>query len=341
MSELKNLKNTIKVDNEEYNVNAVHSDSASKVDNKLTIYKMEHINAVPVEFDGSKEQSLSVVPAEGGTYNGPVMIENNDLSSAQPKQVLTYSNVEQLTEQLTGFSCYYWDGVTLTSIKKDSDEALGKASLIIGPEESLALLAEYVTKNQIDGMPTYWLYISDKSPYSIFLCTVDESIKLNLTSEKIVSPDNSEKHYEYTAKELYNHFNSLTSADNSLRAALNNLKSIVDSISGSSTVVINLVEINNTLEQNKQQIENIINGDIVVAKASSASYASEATKATKAISDNTTYDYSIDKGYYRSTANQATAYNTYANTITISTSEPPVNSGNPGDIWIKIPNSNA
>lgn len=339
MSEVKNLKNTLKIDNEEYNITAVHSDSASKVDNKLTIYKMEYVNATPVEFDGASAKSLEVVPATGGTYNGPVMIENNDLSSAQPKQVLTYSNVEQLTEQLTGFSCYYWDGSDLTSIKKDSDEALGKASLIVGPEKSLASLANYVTNNQIDGMPVYWLYISDESPYSIFLCTVDESIKLGLTSEKLVSPDNSANHYEFTAEELYNRFSSLTSADDNLRTALNNLKSVVDSISGSSTVIINLVEISNILEQNKQQIENIVNGKTVVAKATNASYATEATKATKAVSDNTTYSYSIDKGYYRSTANQATAYNTYANTITISTTEPPTNSGNPGDIWIKIPSA--
>ena len=340
MSEFKNLQNTIKVNGEDFNINAVHSDSASKVDNKLTIEQKG--NSVQgrktIEFDGTAQKSVSVVPSEGGTFSGPVFIENIALENAQPNQVLTYTNIEHLTEQLTGFSCYSWDGTSL-SPKNQSNEPLGKASLVIGPANYIDLLQTYMNNNQIEGTPTYCLYLSSTSPYSIYLCSKKETIQLVRTTEKLISAINP---IEWTADSINDKFNALISADRAINTDLANLELLVNAISGnasSDNVAINLIEIKNKLEQNETKIENIINGTdgTVVEHATNADFSTNATNATKASFDNTSYSYTIDKGYYRSTANTVTANNAYANTITISATEPSV--ANPGDIWIKIPSA--
>jgi hypothetical protein len=72
----KDLKNTIKFNDEteEYNINAV---KANHVANKLTIKSMGLSGnelANPVEFDGDEPKSISVVPANGGKFIGPIRV---------------------------------------------------------------------------------------------------------------------------------------------------------------------------------------------------------------------------------------------------------------------------
>ena len=70
----KNLQNTILLENEEYNINAVYSEEAGKVINPLTV---KESGVEVLDFDGSITGTIDYVPADrGGTFKGPVYREN-------------------------------------------------------------------------------------------------------------------------------------------------------------------------------------------------------------------------------------------------------------------------
>jgi hypothetical protein len=73
-----NLKNTLLIDGEEYNINAVEAKVAKRVDQQLTIKKSLTGNSMTTNaYDGSAPQTIEYVPATGGKYKGPVLLDTN------------------------------------------------------------------------------------------------------------------------------------------------------------------------------------------------------------------------------------------------------------------------
>jgi hypothetical protein len=75
------MDKTIVIDNETYNINAVHSDKATtadfassveKVNYELVINEKGHDGDTVVSFDGSSKKSLDIVPASGGKFTGKI-----------------------------------------------------------------------------------------------------------------------------------------------------------------------------------------------------------------------------------------------------------------------------
>lgn len=342
MPDIKNLKNILKVDNEEYNINAVHSDAATRVDNVLVI-KQSASDKEDISFDGGARREVSVVPSTGGTYTGTVYVQPVPENEAPAEeQLVNYGDIYKLVENLTGFSCYIWQvetdeqgdtirtlvGANKTEEDGEEREILDCASLIMGPESELASLAVYLTTTNVTNLPSYYLYICEEVPHNIYFGLEDRYVKL---SNELRSDINDDTTISYTAETLYNKFNEI---DNSLinteTRLTQNLEAekieiylkIANIIGGLDDDEFNLKSIKENLIDIDERIEKIINGETTVANATQATNASYATADT----DGRVFQ----TNYYRSAGNTD-----YSNTITISTANP--SGGNPGDIWIKIP----
>jgi hypothetical protein len=67
------LENTLEVDGELYDINAVHALVADQVSQKLIIQKqLSEDTQESLEYNGKEEKEIAVVPASGGTFVGPV-----------------------------------------------------------------------------------------------------------------------------------------------------------------------------------------------------------------------------------------------------------------------------
>ena len=67
------LENTLEVDGELYDINAVHALVADQVSQKLIIQKqLSETTQESLEYNGKEEKEIAVVPASGGTFVGPV-----------------------------------------------------------------------------------------------------------------------------------------------------------------------------------------------------------------------------------------------------------------------------
>lgn len=96
MAENLELEKTLKVDGQEYNINAVQAD---KVANKLTLKPMNLDGTVSAEgsgkwtiFDGSSAQSLNIVPAAGGQFEGKIRVPDL-VTAVNDKDVLNYKDI--------------------------------------------------------------------------------------------------------------------------------------------------------------------------------------------------------------------------------------------------------
>ena len=141
------LHNVLAIENEFYNINAVHSDAAAKVDNKLIIKQSKLEGADPndtdgnginysdpdqdgkvfddhidenIEFDGQVQKEVCIVPSDGGCFTGPVAIGNladyNVEKGTENSYIVNLGEIKHQLELLTGHPCWYWDGTKLEAI---------------------------------------------------------------------------------------------------------------------------------------------------------------------------------------------------------------------------------
>ena len=145
----KNLKKTLLIDNEEYNINAIYSDEAGKVTNFLTV---KESGKEIFEFDGSSAgNTIDYVSAEnGGTFSNPVYLSN---PTAEPydNEVITSGQINTRIVDLTGAPICLWDTSytpTATDIAnslymlKDSEDKAYKFTTITGTESDFYLLKD-------------------------------------------------------------------------------------------------------------------------------------------------------------------------------------------------------
>lgn len=112
MDDNRQLDKVINIDDTKYDVNAVHSDAAGKVDHKLTIKQDPKLD---VAFNGSADEEIEIVPKTGGEFLGSVRInsQNRDLGNTD---LLTKAEIENELSNLTGISWYEWDGEKLKPV---------------------------------------------------------------------------------------------------------------------------------------------------------------------------------------------------------------------------------
>jgi hypothetical protein len=138
------LEKTLLVDNQEYNVNAVH---ATQVDSNLIINQVGiEGTSTPTVFNGSTETEISIVPSSGGKFSGPICSESaiNVRTGEKIKNeaVLNYGDFNEviLKSLINNSILYNWSSKTLTPALEESTAVRG-ISLIVGTETELTSTA--------------------------------------------------------------------------------------------------------------------------------------------------------------------------------------------------------
>jgi len=157
----KELKNTIVIENstgteETFNINAVEAElahTANKLTSKLTLTKVNLTGEESsIEFDGSSNQSLKVVPAGGGSFKGRITVPNIGDTVTDQKSVLNWYDIKNkvvdgAVEELAKTSISYsWDGSNLsaaTDIPQSAFNKIHSISIITGNENNLKKFSAY------------------------------------------------------------------------------------------------------------------------------------------------------------------------------------------------------
>lgn len=146
----KNLKNTILIDTEEFNINAFNAINAEKADRATSAAvadKVEHkltINIAgqsePIEFTGEAEKSIDVISPAGGDFDGPITVPNAE-ENISDNTVLNYSDIKNkvIDQLINTTSLASWNGTELTFT--DEAENFNGVRLITGKENDLEAFA--------------------------------------------------------------------------------------------------------------------------------------------------------------------------------------------------------
>lgn len=184
----KDLYNILKVGDDVYNINAVHSDAAAKVDNQLEIKKSITGGEESITFDGTDYKSVSIVPSEGGTFTGPVEVKTlAELGLSEDEAdpyIINLGEIKQRLYELTGCPGFIWDGEKLDA-ELNSDNQIQKISIVIGSAEN------YVSFLEQNPPPTFFLYFCNNSGKMYLGLAENEYVELGTTTLRIVDAENS------------------------------------------------------------------------------------------------------------------------------------------------------
>jgi hypothetical protein len=92
------LSNILLIGSEEFYINAKRAEEASKVSESLLINCVGPKNVTQIGYNGEKQKSISVVPATGGTFVGPIFAESgiNVADKIRETTVVTVKDFETL-----------------------------------------------------------------------------------------------------------------------------------------------------------------------------------------------------------------------------------------------------
>lgn len=252
-AETRELEKTLLLDGQQYNINAVH---ATQVDNKLTLNKV-NIDGVTnsSEFNGAANVELSVVPAAGGAFSGPIRAKSatnvkDNSGHIKDDAVLNYGDFNNviLKSLINNSILYEWKYDAEASENKlipaiDSGNTISGISLITGTEHAL-----------INGTNGFAKENENKNylPAYLYICTDTNNI----------------------------YFGTSTSSTATRLAA--SAANLVDYDLGLNYNAENIKQLENTLEATANYLEtlssNITDGTIVAKQAEQADQADQATK---------------------------------------------------------------
>lgn len=323
MAANKNLENVIEIENENYNINAVHSDTAGQTTGKLTLKKKQLSGDEDVVFDGSSNRTVSIVPSTGGVFSGGVQLQSqpplNTTAEAELAKAVNLGSVKTIIKNLAGHPCCTWDGRNLAFETIEGDEdSLQKVSLITG---SSVNFPSFINQNP---KPVFFLYICTDNGAIYFGTSADAGyIQLGTQAHRAIDANTlvstTTAGRTWDADSISEAFEANTTA----HTEINNLMSEqLDALTALHNTDMG------TLSGTIASLEETLNSDIddVDSRIDSLISSSSTTAVNRAVKDGS--GTTIRTGYYRSAHNT-----TNANTITISTSDP--SGGTNGDIWIK------
>lgn len=176
----KNLTNTITIENEEYNINAKEADVAKKVQASLKINKSNLTDGTsePVDFDGSINKEVTIVPASGGKFTGRITVPPHPNATVDSVAVLNYGDLQSrvLPNLINNSVLYSWDGSNLDATTGD---AINSISIVKGSEDQVDEFAQY-NKTSANKLPTYLYVCSDSG--NIYLGTSESTDVQQLAS---------------------------------------------------------------------------------------------------------------------------------------------------------------
>jgi hypothetical protein len=140
----KNLKNTVLIENEEYDINAVYSDKAGEVVKPLKVSKSgTHV----FDFKGDVERVIDYVPAdEGGSFKKPVHILTPSENPTYT-EVITAGQIDNQLTNLHGSPICVWNTDNLNQLHslKADDNKTYKLTTIVGTEGSFEAFKNYLS----------------------------------------------------------------------------------------------------------------------------------------------------------------------------------------------------
>jgi hypothetical protein len=140
MAENLKLQKTVKIEDTEYDINAVYSDEAGKVSQPLIIKRSLATDVDTKKFNGSRNPAettiteINYVPATGGKFSNKVYFDKvyaADNSEVEAKSVINSSQINARITNLDGAPLYTWnaagDHQMQSLFYKDKEDNLDKA----------------------------------------------------------------------------------------------------------------------------------------------------------------------------------------------------------------------
>lgn len=338
------LDKEILVGDESYQVTAVHSDTADKVSNKLTINVAGPDNTTEaVEFNGEEEKVVNVVSTSGGTYTGQVKmeVEPTDITTTADNNnyyLTTVGAVKELVKDLDTQPLLTWANGELSTINGSGGSYPTGIKFVTG---STSDLGTFYT--EVESTNAYYIYLGfDNAGNLVTFLVVPGNSPICIGTRQLTQVGaESGQNQSLTYDSITGKFDDL---EKSINLITNNTSETSESNPGLSqldTAIKNLTSDNSTahagfgtrLTTIETDIRYIKDGTTTVGKATNASNAVSATKATQDSNGNT-----IHTNYYKSNSNT-----TEVNSIYIKTSDPTTATGSDatlannakvGDIWI-------
>jgi hypothetical protein len=183
----KELQKTLKLENEEYNINAVRSDTADKTQASLIIKEsgvLQNGNG-DTGFNGSTQRDIDYVNAtKGGTFANPIYL-SNPTEAPRDDEVITSKQINNRIVNLTGAPLCVWNTSfnpsdmtkNLYALKESSDK-VHNFTVITGTEDDLYMLqdainGDYATISQVTN---YSIVSSSDHGLGIKTGTLDSSV---------------------------------------------------------------------------------------------------------------------------------------------------------------------
>lgn len=229
----KDLKNTLFVGDEEYNINAVNARHAESADSVKCALKFEKINLTaakdaececehPIVFDGSADKTITIVPACGGRFTGRITTPTVSKGTIvkDPETILNSADIKtHIVDELIRKSVKCsWNGSELAAEAADASNAsIPSICIVTGDNAAANGFASYNNQNYInrneDGRPPFlsaFIYVStdDGNNGNIYFGTCDsdtvngvqvsaDHANYAINTSNIVNADNPAQYYDY------------------------------------------------------------------------------------------------------------------------------------------------
>ena len=164
----KNLKNTVLIENEEYNINAIHSEIAEQIKNPLTVKESgKKVFDFNGHFDdGVTEQVIDYVPTSGGKFTGLIYVEGSgDEKNLSADSVITSGQVNDRITDLTGIPVcsFNADSYKVTPLIGD-DNQIYNLKTVVGTAENFEKFKKLlVTRNGNQSRGLRFSYVESQS----------------------------------------------------------------------------------------------------------------------------------------------------------------------------------
>jgi hypothetical protein len=241
-----NLDYTIELDGQQYNITAadsLYADVARRTQAFLNIAVKSlgessdpskettyDINKDDISYNGSKTQSISIVPSTGGVFSGPIVVPGLD-DKENKDYAINLGDVEDLIAELRGFPTYLWtDPDDTDDTRNGTLEPIETAVPTMSPFKVVIYRTSYNNPKDLQfkniagkAMDCYFLAINTETKWlSIGRCRADdkdgpqETLYFNLRVKwanealYLVDAKDANKSYKYQdIKDFYNQFINL------------------------------------------------------------------------------------------------------------------------------------
>lgn len=216
------LDNKIALNDVLYNITAVTAETADKTKGALTLKKYSAAagaSSTVYSHNGSNSKNVFIVPADGGSFIGPVALRTaNNLSNSKEnkKLILNREDIESLLTEVKGLPAFAWDGSNLVTLPTN-DETVPNICVITGTSANL------VTLRSSSEAPKNYLYFCTDYYGDIYLKleTDVEPRKLgNRTIEALKLCDQYNANNNLTVDDINARFNSVTTSCNDAISSL-------------------------------------------------------------------------------------------------------------------------